>query len=961
MDDTEPPLRSPAERKGTEEIVVTGSRIRTSPLDTPTPILGVSQEDLKRTGIPSSAEILQRLPISGGALNTKFNSSGNFGFPPDGGGIGAGASEIDLRYLGSKRTLVLVDGVRWVHGSSASGVSGATDLNTIPLGIIERIEILEDGASAIYGSDAIAGVVNIITKRNYDESTASAYLGGYVNHGDGLTQNYDVTWGASGDRARMLLSLSFMHQGRVWANDRDISRFPSPYFTECTGGCSSGTPQGRFVFTDPNTNEAVDVTINDGVMGIPTYDPSNPTGGDFHGFTTADRFNFAAYNYMLTPSERFGFFDKLEYELTDTVTLHAKVLYNRRVSKNQAAPEPIFIGPEAGNGNRLDRISIHETNPFNPFGFTLDASTNPYFIGRRPIEAGPRIYEQTVNTVYASGGLGGSFTLADRLMYWDITGVYSVNRADQIKQGGFNSAKLEKALGPVDECNADPDCVPFNIFGGQKDGRGSITQPMLDYVQFIQKDLSQQELVDVVANLSGELLQLPAGWLSVGVGAEYRHYEGFFRPDSVVTAGDSAGVPSSPTSGDYGVGEAYLEVAIPLVRERPGADLLDLAGAVRYSDYSTFGAEETYKLGLRYRPVPDLLFRGSFAQGFRAPNIGELFGTDARFDQTLSDPCSDLAGMQDDAMPASEEIQANCEALSVPTDGSYQQLNPQISVTTGGNSDLEPETSRGWLAGIAYSPQEYVGESAWADELGVEVNWWRINLDNAIRAVDAQVQLDQCVATLDPVYCEGISRTGAGTINGFTNRLTNIGGLDVQGLDVNLNWTSPLVTTGRYRVASMTSFLIEFNERVPGSGPTGFDTIERVGNERGDPEQAYPRLKSTLIADWFLGPWMGSVIGRYIHSVTEECRGFESFPDTCSDFAANDDESTNQLSPTVYLDAQLSWQAEPVDENLTITIGVNNLLDQEPPACYSCALNGFDASTYDVPGIFGWLRAGYVL
>src|SRR5437868_10070494 len=196
-----------------EVIVVTGSRIG-DPLGKTAPVLSLSREALERTGRTSVGDILQQLPVSGGAINGKFNSSGNFGFPPDGGGIGAGAVEADLRYLGSKRVLVLVDGVRWVNGSSASGVAAATDLNTIPLGIVERIEVLEDGASPIYGSDAIAGVINIITRKEISGVRASAYAGAF-HHGDGVVQKYDLSWGGTNGKLSTVVGGSFVDQRAV--------------------------------------------------------------------------------------------------------------------------------------------------------------------------------------------------------------------------------------------------------------------------------------------------------------------------------------------------------------------------------------------------------------------------------------------------------------------------------------------------------------------------------------------------------------------------------------------------------------------------------------------------------------------------------------------------------------------------------------------------------------------------
>jgi iron complex outermembrane receptor protein len=661
---------------------------------------------------------------------------------------------------------------------------------------------------------------------------------------------------------------------------------------------------------------------------------------------------------MLTPSRRVGVFSGVEYKVAPRVTAFARALFNNRQSTNQAAPEPLFIGPEAGNGNRLDTISIDVTNPYNPFGFTLDAATNPYFIGRRPLEAGPRIFNQNVNTWYMAGGLRGDFKVAESSFQWDATAVYAINRADQIKHGGFNSAKLQKALGPVDLCLADPDCVPFNISGGQgANGEGSITPEMLDYVTFVQKDVSEQSLLDVTANVAGQLVRLPAGWLGVAAGVEHRQQSGFFQPDAVVVAGDTAGVPSSPTAGEFTANETYAEVRVPLASKVPGANLLDLSGAVRISDYSTFGVQSTFKVGARWRPNQDLLLRGNFSQGFRAPGIGELFGSKARFDQGINDPCSDMLGLSG-GTPAPQSTIDNCVMQGVPADGSYEQLKPQISVTTGGNQELEPETSDSYTVSLVYSPTWLEENQYWVDSLDIELTYYNIRLGGAIQAVNAQAQLDLCIQTLDPVMCDGIMRTPTGTINGFDNQLRNIGSLRTDGIDVTMSYRPPRTSVGGFRVTSMSSYLLNFIESIPASG--GFTDLHRDGTEVGDPEHAYPRFKSSLILDWFQREWRASWSLRYIHSVTESCPDLADFPGTCSKPDPNDDSnSKNVLDPTFYNDVQVTWTPRALDDQVDVTVGVNNLFNQQPPKCYSCALNGFDATTYDIPGVFGYVKAGY--
>lgn len=930
-----------------EEVVVTGSRIRKNPLEESTPIVQLDEQDIDRSGLTSLGDYLQRLSASGGALNSRFNSSGNFGFPPDGGGIGAGASEIDLRFLGAKRTLVLVDGVRWVNGSSASGVPSATDLNTIPVGIIDRVEILEDGASSIYGSDAISGVVNIITKKEFEGIEVTAYGGGF-DEGDGQTQEYNLSLGTVGERSSAFLNIGFTDSEEILARDRAQSATPIPFVTTGQGG-SSGTPQGRFFFTDPNTGTDVDCTIDDGVTGIPTYDPADPCGAgdDFHPFATADTFNFAQFNLVLTPNQRTNIYGQVQHDLTEDLQFYVKTLFNNRESVNQAAPEPLFIGPEAGNGNLLDTISVHETNPFNPFGFTLDAETNPFFFGRRPLEGGPRIFRQTVNTWYIGAGLTGEFEAADRNFYWDVNLVTSENRADQIKTGGYNSRRLQQALGPLADCQAP--CVPFNFFGGQGDGSGTITQEMLDWVGFVQKDVSEQTLDDISANITGDLLQLPGGVAAFAAGFEHREQDGFFQPDAVVVAGESAGVPSTPTRGSFEVDEFYLELEVPILSDMPAADLLDVNLAARTSDYSTFGRETTTKIGARYRPIENLLFRASLAEGLRAPGIGELFGSAARFDQTLDDPCSDFNGTVPGNTPADQQTIDSCIALGVPADGSYVQFNPQISVTTGGNRNLDPEDADSTMLGVVYTA-DWAEGTRWIDSLELEATYYQHELTGAIQALDAETQLEGCVATLDPTLCSGISRTPGGVINSFANQLTNIGGIDTSGWDLIVRYQSPEFGAGALNLTWMSTLLDEFVQIVPTS--TGFVDVPLEGTETGDPEQAYPEFKSTLIAEWLSDNWSISSTIRYIDSVTEACTGLGGLG-LCSDEA----NQTNEIDSTFYMDLQGSWRPAWVDEQLTLTVGINNVLDEDPPPCFSCALNGFDATTYEVPGMFWYARA----
>ena len=911
------------------EIVVTGSRIRTGPLEQVQPVIQIDQAAVAKTGLTSMVDVLQRIPAAGGGLNAKFNNSGNFGNPPDGGGVGAGAAEIDLRYLSSRRVLVLVDGLRWVPGSSASGVPGAVDLNTIPVSMIQRTEILQEGASPIYGSDAIAGVVNIITKRRQDGFEASAQIG-QNEHGDGLTQDYNFSWGVNQEHTAVVFGGGYFKQDPILAGDRDISRFPNPYATSCLGGgCSSGTPNARVIVHDPNTNNDLDITLKQALQPgqVPVYPPNDPTGplSSYKAFTTADRFNFQPFNYILTPLERLSFFAQVSQDLTDTVRFRAKATYVERKSANQAAPLPLFVGPDAGNGNLLDTVAIDRTNPYNPFGFTLTNGTYS-FVGRRLIEAGPRHYEQTVNTFNADATLEGDVQVMDRTWHWDVNAVWARNHASQSFTGNVNAARVQQALGPLAQCNNG--CVPLNIFGGL----GTITPAMLGFIGFTQEDSSQQELSDYTANVTGDVFDLPAGPLAFAAGFEYRKTQGYFQPDPIVAEGLSADIPAQPAKGQIEVKEGYLEVRAPLIKDQPFFYRLDASVAGRWFDYSTSGGDSTYKAGLNWRPHPDWLVRASWGQGFRAPSIGELFGSASRFDQELNDPCSGFL-----SSGASATVKANCIAHGVPANGSYTQLNPQLPVITSGNKTLKPETSEAWNASIVWQPG-FLKDASWASGGSIEVAYTDITLDSAIQALSGQTVLDRCANTGDALSCATITRTASGAISAITNPLINIGGISTRALDLNIIWNSPAWDFGRFTLTSNTTFLLEFTEKQPTS--TGFASIKREGTERGSPDQAYPKTKSNNYLDWDRGQWGATGAIRYISGVDESG-------------------VVNHLASRTYFDLQARWQPDFWEKRFKLYVGVNNLTNQDPPGCITCGLNNYDPNVYDVPGRFWYVRLAY--
>jgi iron complex outermembrane receptor protein len=918
-----------ADQKG--EIVITGSRIRRNPLDLDAPRVFVDSQDIAKTGLNSVNDVLQRLPSSGGGFNSKFNNSGNLGNPPDGGGVGAGAAEVDLRYLGSRRVLVLVDGIRYVNGASASGVPGSTDLNSIPDAAIDRIEVLQDGASAIYGSDAIAGVVNIITKKRQRGFVASAQLSGYKH--DGFTQNYQLSWGNGGSGPlQVVVGGNYVKQKGIFAGDRAISAFPAPYATSCAaGGCSSFLPNGRYIGAIfPNGGDET-------LINAPT---DTPTIANFRDFVSpADRFNFAPYNYMQIPLERYGVFGNLKYEITPDLHFSVKGIWNRRKSNNQAAPLPFGIGPAAGITCVLDAISIDATNPYNPFGVTLQSGLDPTtcangqatpngqasnfdLILRRFVEGGPRRFAQTVDTTYGVATLDGHFNAFNNDWYWDINGVYGNNDAKQTMLGNINSDHLRIALGPLATCNATAGCVPFNFFGGA----GSITQEMMDWVTFVQHDSSKQRTWDFTGNLSGKLFELPGGPLGVAMGVEYRRLSGRFDPDPVVAAGFSSDIPAQPTKGKYNVKEAYAELNAPLLANTPGAELLELNAAARISDYSTSGSTTTFKGGVNWKPVKVLRLRGSYAEGFRAPQIGELFGTQSRFDQTISDPCSNDSTAPDNFLN-NQTVHDNCVLHGVPANGSYAQANPQISVLVGGNPDLKPETSKSWVFGGVFNPAALPG-------LSIEYNHYNIKIKGAIAAVDAAVTVNNCEVLNDPAACALVTRAGNGQLTQIVGLLQNIASIQTKGNDFNVSYRTRKTPVGTFGLTWNNTWLEKYVVIVPITG--GTQVIDRAGTEVGSPSQGFPKWKSIGILDWDLANFGATLTGRYVSKLRES--------------------DGNVMKARIFTDVQLRFSPPVFNKMFSLAVGVNNALNTRIPGCNTCDLNNFDPTMYDIPGRFYYAR-----
>jgi iron complex outermembrane receptor protein len=674
----------------------------------------------------------------------------------------------------------------------------------------------------------------------------------------------------------------------------------------------------------PGFPAGTDLTLIDPAVQVPTLADLRPFAGN------ADRFNFAAFNFIEIPVERIGAFANAKYEITDEINFSAKAVWNRRNSKNQAAPLPLLVGPSAGNLNILDQTVIDATQRYNPFGVTLvpDDPTTPGFdnnyniVRRRMLELGPRRFDQTVKTFYGLATLDGKFSLSNQDWFWDVNLSYGKNKAKQTMLGNINAAKLQQALGPDAGCTAP--CVPVNLFGGF----GSVTQDMIDWISFVQHDSSQQSQWDFTGNVSGSILELPGGPLGVAAGVEYRDLNGRFDPDPVIQAGLGADIPAQATKGSYNVKEAYAELNAPILSGQPGADLLELNAAVRFSDYSTSGSATTFKAGLNWKPITDLRLRGSYAQGFRAPSIGELFGTFSRFDSVFDDPCSSASARprnitNDTTVATNCAAQGGTGASTVPDD--------QLAVITGGNSDLKAEKSDSWVFGGVYSPSTFLRG------FSIEANWYKIKVDDAIQAFPAQTSVENCVYNNDPTACARITRAPSGDIVSIRGILQNVAGIKTKGIDLNLAYRVPRTSVGTFGLTWNNTFLRQFDLILPTLD--GTQTISRPGTEVGSPSQAYPKWKSIGVLDWDLENFGASLTGRYIQHVREG--------------------NGHLMGNKFYTDLQLRLWAPNLINRLGFALGVNNMFNTKAPACFTCDINGFDPTTYDTPGRYFYFRMSY--
>lgn len=910
------------------EIVVTGSRIQRRDATAVGPLTTVTAEDMALAAPTSVGDLLQSLPSVGASLNSNGSQGTSFG-----------VSSINLRYLGSaegsgNRTLVLVDGHRFVNAVGGRGFRDFVDLNTIPLGIIERIEVLKDGASAIYGADAIAGVVNIQTKRSLQGFEADVRYGVSA---EGDADNYSgfLNWGASAGRLSTLLSVSYNDTKPILTTSRALT-------TRALTPLTAPPPSDRGLFTLPRL-------ANNPYFGTPAgFGSSSITpvpGATFGGGTAADdAFRIATlptddYNQMVQglyasgPSERLGVFGRLSYELTDRVSARVEALYSERTSEQLLSPPTLDI--RGSNG-----FLIAADQQFNPFGtangvpaanalaFGADASVpaasrNAFRIQRLLFDVGNRSQTQDIDTQRFAAALEGRSEVWGRDWTWELFGSWSRNHADF---NSFNQINLESVylsqLSPS-ACAAIAGCVQVNLFG-------PMSREQADYVRFNATDLQTTKQTNAAFNVSGELFELPAGALGVAAGYEYRRESASDLPDPFA-ASSSAVLPviggvvqlptthvtRSPTSGSYDLHEVYAETAVPVIKGLPGIYSFDIDAALRYSRYSTVGGKATTKFGVAYRPVADLLVRGTYSQGFRAPSILELYQGERQINFQGVDPCNG-GGLG----------KAGC--AGVPTTYNQAQFNNGlIAGITAGNRNLEPETADTYSAGLAFTPAAINGLTLTAD-------WFEIKVDDAIATNSATNILNSC-ANLG-VFCDLIVRGSLGEVVQLTQAVVNLSRIEVAGIDGSARYRLG-TGIGDFEAALDVSYLDKFRTFIP--QPDGSIAVDDRAGKSDQPRSTFPHWKSQASLRYSADAYGLSWKTRYIGSSRD-------IPSN----AVNG----GRLKEILYHDLQATLDLQ--GRGLGFALGVDNVFDQMPPASAANNPINFDIYTYDIRGRYFYLKAG---
>ena len=894
-----------------EVIVVTGSTIGRKMLTTPAPLTVLNREALNAAGRATVGDIIQQIPAQSNGINAQTNNGGD------------GSTRIDLRGLGAARTLTLINGRRVVP--SGNGANSSVDLNTIPLAMIERVEVLKDGASAVYGSDAIGGVVNVITRNDFDGSEATIYSGS-SDKGDGFTYDASFLTGyvAENKKGNVVFSAGLQNQRSVFAGDRGYSSYDMTYDfvnkLEVRGG-STAVPGGRINTKAIDTNgDGKPDTLELCGTGV-QYCTSNGSGGWRPFVTPDDLYNFQPINYLYTPSARYNLYSAGQYKLRPSVSTFYEASYMNRTSDQQLASEPF------SNAVPISKDSMYNSTGGDILGYQ-----------RRLDEFGPRKSFESVNNFRIVGGFQGTVP-ADVDLFknfkWEAAFDYGRNDGEQRNEGNLIKSRLAAALGPsfmsatgVPTCGTPTKpiagCVPMNILSP-----GAIDPAARAYVTYVGVRSGFSEQQSALAQAHGQLLTLPNnGDLSLAVGGDVRKESGGTTPDPLTATGDTTGNAAAPTAGSYNVVEGFGELSLVPVSGKPGAEWLEFDLAARGFRYNTFGSGVTWKTGVLYRAFNGFAIRGTYSTAFRAPSVIELYQGKADSFPATADPCDTKP--RGTTITLDPMVASQCAAQGVPTTAAFGTAQQRTQI--GGNANLRAETAKVLTAGVVFEPPQAKG-------LAITADYWKIDIDDAIQALGATVILGNCYNRHIQSYCDAIHRNPSlgYAIDFIENPVANVGGTATSGIDFALSYDHKFQSIGRLREFAEAQYLLKYN----------LDNSQQILHGLGKFDLgARPQVKANFAVMWQHPTGAGAGFNMRYVGTFKECD-----LNNCIGGAPARD-----VAPWYKADLYGNYAVKSSAGTTSLTVGVNNMLDRKPSLIYIGLQSDSDASTYDYMGRFVYMR-----
>lgn len=946
------------------DIIVTGSRIAHPNLKSDAPITMVGAEEIKGSGTTKIEDLTNQLPQVFAGQNSGVSNGAD------------GTATVDLRYLGPSRTLVLVDGRRIMPGNI--GGSAAADLNFIPSALVKRVDLLTGGASATYGADAVAGVVNFVMDRNFDGVRLDGEYAFYQHNNNSplhslVTSRFpapsgNTVHGGSVD-ATLVLGAGFDdHKGHVEAyagyrHESAITQADYDY-SACTlnddgnnylvcGG--SGTPAvSRF-----GGISAANATL----AGLPSASSYTLTAANgVRPFTAADQYNYGPLNYFRRPSERFTAGAFADYEISPAFKPYLDVMFMDYSTQAQIAPSGAFYGVRQVNcDNPL--LLANNTLATAICGANKGTATMATFLlGKRNVEGGARFNDIGFNQFRIVTGMKGDIS---QVFSYDAYFSYGQLKVANVYRNDVSSARINNALnvvsvGGVPTCasvvnGSDPACVPYNVFNN-----GGVTAAAANYINIPLVLTGTTRETVLSGTISGDLgkigIQSPLAkhGISVAVGVERRYDALATQPDQAYINGDGAGQggPTLPLAGSYNVTDVFGEASIPLAADRPLFHDLNLNLGFRHSNYNVPGATtqhkaDTWKIEGSWQPVSDIRFRGSINRAVRSANIGELFAGQGLGLFGGTDPCTGpTPAASATACARTGVTAAQYGNILVNSANQYNQYG-------GGNLNLKPEKADTWTAGVQLTP-------SFVPNFNFSVDYFNIKVKDAVGTIGAQVILNQCLATGDANFCGLIHRGPAGTANAgslwiagptgsiadtgyINNQTTNTGSLKTTGWDLNGDYRFN-IGSAKVRWSFVGTVLNHFIVQ-PFTGGFDYDCAGYYGATCGGPA---PKLRFNTNLRFALANNLAfTARWRYMGAVNLDTTS----PDVDLNSPGASPNWDNHIKAQNYFDIQF---ALPLRDRMTLRLGVNNVFDKDPPIVSSSSGGGtYNGNTF--PGVYDYL------